>query len=98
MAEDWHTRRDALSRRREVVAEVLDNSAPPTSIVVYPPQDRAGMAMRVGLGMTLPGPRAGVFRKPRDDEPAEVSRAMHAQMICETAHGRAHEVFDREVT
>jgi hypothetical protein len=45
---------------REVVAEVLDNSAPPTSSVVYPPQDRAGMAMRVGLEMSLPGPRAEV--------------------------------------
>jgi hypothetical protein len=39
-----------------------------------------------------------VFRKTRDAETAEVARALHAQMICETAHGQAHEVFDREVT
>jgi hypothetical protein len=38
-----------------------------------------------------------VFRKTRGAETAEVARALHAQMICETRHGRAHEVFDREV-
>ena len=38
-----------------------------------------------------------VFRKTRGAETAEVARAPHAQMICETQHGRAHEVFDREV-
>jgi hypothetical protein len=27
-----------------------------------------------------------------------VARALHAQKICETEHGVAHEVFDREVT
>jgi hypothetical protein len=39
-----------------------------------------------------------VFRKTRGTEPAEVARALHAQSICETEHGRAHQVFDREVT
>ncbi len=39
-----------------------------------------------------------VFRKIRGAEPAEIARALHAQMTCETAHGRAHEVLDREVT
>jgi phage-related protein len=39
-----------------------------------------------------------VFRKTRGAESAEVARALHAQMICEAGHGRAHEVFDREVT
>jgi hypothetical protein len=47
-----------------------------------------------------PGRRAilmTVFRKTRGAETAEVARALHAQMICETQHGRAYEVFDREV-
>jgi phage-related protein len=39
-----------------------------------------------------------VFRKTRSAETAEVARALHAQMTCETRHSRAHEVFDREVT
>jgi len=39
-----------------------------------------------------------VFRKTRNAEIAEVARAMQAQKICESAHGIAHEVFDREVT
>jgi hypothetical protein len=30
-------------------------------------------------------------------ETAEVARALHAQMICETQHSQAHQVFDREV-
>jgi Phage derived protein Gp49-like (DUF891) len=38
-----------------------------------------------------------VFRKTRSTETAEVSRALHAQKVCEAEHGRAHEVFDREV-
>jgi hypothetical protein len=38
-----------------------------------------------------------VFRKTRSAEAAEVARALHAQMICETQHSRAHQVFDREV-
>jgi hypothetical protein len=38
-----------------------------------------------------------VFRKTRSAETAEVARALDAPMICETEHGRAHEVFDREV-
>jgi phage-related protein len=39
-----------------------------------------------------------VFHKTRSAETAEVARALHAQKICETEHGIAHEVFDREVT
>lgn len=39
-----------------------------------------------------------VFRKTRGAQTDEVARAQHAQMTCETGHGRAHEVFDREVT
>ena len=39
-----------------------------------------------------------VFRKTRSAEIAEVARAMQAQKICESTHGIAHEVFDREVT
>ena len=39
-----------------------------------------------------------VFRKTRSAETAEVARAMQAQKICESRHGIAHEVFDREVT
>jgi len=38
-----------------------------------------------------------VFRKTRSTETAEVARALHAQEICESKHGRAHNVFDREV-
>jgi uncharacterized protein (DUF2236 family) len=38
-----------------------------------------------------------VFSKTRSAETAEVARALHAQMISETEHGRAHEAFDREV-
>jgi hypothetical protein len=38
-----------------------------------------------------------VFHKTRSAETAEVARALQAQMICETRHNRAHEVFDREV-
>jgi hypothetical protein len=30
-------------------------------------------------------------------ETAEVARALRAQMICETQHSQAHQVFDREV-
>jgi hypothetical protein len=36
-----------------------------------------------------------VFRKTRSAETAEVARALHAQMICETEHSRAREMFDR---
>jgi hypothetical protein len=39
-----------------------------------------------------------VFRKTRGAEIAEVARAVQAQKICESTHGIAHEVFDREVT
>jgi hypothetical protein len=39
-----------------------------------------------------------MFRKTRSAEVAEVARAMQAQKICETTHGIAHEMFDREVT
>ena len=39
-----------------------------------------------------------VFRKTRSAETAEVARTLHAQKICETEHGTAHKVFDREVT
>jgi len=38
-----------------------------------------------------------VFRKTRSSESAEVARALQAQKICEAEHGRAHEVFEREV-
>jgi hypothetical protein len=38
-----------------------------------------------------------VFRKTRGAQTAEVARALHAQTICEAEHGRAHNVFDREV-
>jgi hypothetical protein len=41
---------------------------------------------------------ATVFRKTRSAENAEVARAMQAQKICESTHGIADEVFDREVT
>jgi len=39
-----------------------------------------------------------VFRKTRGAETGEVARALQAQKICQTEHGIAHEVFDREVT
>jgi len=39
-----------------------------------------------------------VFRKTRSAEVTEVARARRAQEICESTHGIAHEVFDREVT
>jgi hypothetical protein len=39
-----------------------------------------------------------VFRKTHSAGIAEVARAMQAQKICESTHGIAHEVFDREVT
>ena len=38
-----------------------------------------------------------VFRKSRSAETAEVTRALRAQMICETQHSQAHDIFDREV-
>lgn len=38
-----------------------------------------------------------VFHKSRGAETAEVARALHMQKVCEAEHGRAHEVFDREV-
>jgi hypothetical protein len=38
-----------------------------------------------------------VFRKTRGIEAAEVARSLHAQKVCESQHGRAHLVFDREV-
>ena len=39
-----------------------------------------------------------VFRKTRSAETAEVARALHAQETCESKHGPAHEMFDRELT
>jgi phage-related protein len=39
-----------------------------------------------------------VFRKTRSAQIAEVARALRAQQICDSTHGIAHEVFDREVT
>jgi phage-related protein len=39
-----------------------------------------------------------VFSKTRSAQTAEVARALQAQEICQARHGRAHEVFDREVT
>jgi ribosome-binding protein aMBF1 (putative translation factor) len=39
-----------------------------------------------------------VFRKTRSAETAEVARALRAQEICESTHGIAHQLFDREVT
>src|SRR5271169_807560 len=38
-----------------------------------------------------------VFRKTRSAEVAEVARALRAQMICETQHSQAHDIYDREV-
>ena len=38
-----------------------------------------------------------VFPKTRSAETAEVARALQAQKTCETDHGTAHQVFDREV-
>jgi phage-related protein len=38
-----------------------------------------------------------VFRKTRSAETAEVARALQVQKICETEHGPAHKLFDREV-
>ena len=38
-----------------------------------------------------------VFRKTRSAETAEVTRALRAQMTCETRHSRAHQIYDREV-
>jgi len=38
-----------------------------------------------------------VFRKTRGAETTEVARALRAQVICETQHSQAHEIFDREV-
>ena len=39
-----------------------------------------------------------VFHETRSAETAEVARALHAQETCESKHGPAHEMFDREVT
>jgi phage-related protein len=39
-----------------------------------------------------------VFRKTRSAQTAEVARGPQAQKTCETTHGIAYEVFDREVT
>jgi hypothetical protein len=39
-----------------------------------------------------------VFHKTRSAETAEVARALHAQETCESKHGPAHEMFDRELT
>jgi hypothetical protein len=38
-----------------------------------------------------------VFHKTRNAETAEVTRALRAQMACETQHSQAHDIFDREV-
>ena len=38
-----------------------------------------------------------VFRKTRGTETAEVAPALRAQIICETQHRQAHQVFDRQV-
>jgi hypothetical protein len=39
-----------------------------------------------------------VFRKTRNAETAEVTRALQAQKICEAEHGPAHDAIYREVT
>jgi hypothetical protein len=39
-----------------------------------------------------------VFRKTRSAQTGEVARALQAQKLCESTHGIAHDVFDREVT
>jgi len=39
-----------------------------------------------------------VFRKTRTAQTAQVARALQAQRTCESTHGIAHEMFDREVT
>jgi hypothetical protein len=38
-----------------------------------------------------------VFHKTRNAETAEVTRALRAQMTCETQGSQAHDIFDREV-
>ena len=37
-----------------------------------------------------------VFRKARNAETAEVTRALQAQKVCEAEHRPAHDIFDRE--
>ena len=39
-----------------------------------------------------------VFSKTRSAETTEVARALQAQKICESTHGIAHQVFEREGT
>jgi hypothetical protein len=39
-----------------------------------------------------------VFRKTRNAEAAEVTRALQAQKTCEAEHGPAHDSFDREAS
>ena len=39
-----------------------------------------------------------VFRKTRTAQTAQIARALQAQRTCESTHGIAHEMFDREVT
>jgi hypothetical protein len=56
-------------------------------------QTRVAYWLAPGRRVILPT----VFRKTRGVETAEVARALHEQKICEAEHGRAHEVFDREV-
>jgi Gp49-like protein DUF891 len=58
------------------------------------PADQSHLLARSATAVIL----LTVFRKTRSAEIAEVARAMQAQKICESTHGIAHEVFDREVT
>ena len=78
-------------------------------MLIHPPSRREGQ----GVGFHLLGEQIRVtywlapqrrvilltvFRKTRSAEVTEVTRAMNAQKTCESMHGIAHEVFDREVT
>jgi len=66
---------------------------------IHPPSTHRGAWIGVAAGdLHVRRSTATVFRKTRSAEIAEVARALRAQEICESTHGIAHEVFDREVT
>ena len=66
---------------------------------LYPTQmARSALFDSTLMGTTVPEPaQAPLGARPAPSKPAEGARALHAQITCETQHGRAHGVFEREV-
>jgi hypothetical protein len=89
----WPARR-ACRRSRRAVHTTPRGESPGIAVPSAAQQTRVSYWLAPGRRVIL----LTVFRKTRSAEVAEVARARRAQEICESTHGIAHEVFDREAT